>query len=134
MPRFVLLRHQCLPNYVKPSHWDLMLEQGESLATWELRELPASWSRWLDIEQAATRETVSAIRLPDHRLAYLDYEGPLSEDRGEVQQADVGSYELLSQQEDSLDLSLRGTKIRGRAQLSLIAGGWQLKTQQEPQC
>ena len=43
MPRFVLLHHECPPGYVKPSHWDFMLEFGDVLWTWELRELPAGW-------------------------------------------------------------------------------------------
>ena len=127
MPRFVLLRHECPPDYEKPSHWDLMLEQEGALATWELRELPASWARLLDIPQTAEVETVSAIRLPGHRLAYLDFEGPLSGDRGAVHRCDGGSYELLSQQEDVLAFCLSGATLSGEAKLSSNASDWQLK-------
>ena len=34
---------------------------------------------------------VPAIPLPDHRSIYLEFEGPLSGDRGTVQQCDRGS-------------------------------------------
>jgi len=129
MPRFVLLRHECPPDYEKPSHWDLMLEQGGSLATWELRELPASWARLLEVQQAAAVESVTAIRLPDHRLAYLDFAGPLSRARGEVRQCDSGAYELLKQQEDCLVFYLSGTILTGKAKLSRSANDWQLEAQ-----
>lgn len=127
MPRFVLLRHECPPDYEKPSHWDLMLEQGDTLATWELRVLPTSWARLLDVRQDSTSETVAAIRLPDHRLAYLEIEGPLSENRGEVYQCDRGDYKLLKQREDILVLCLSGFTLTGEAKLSRCAIDWQLE-------
>jgi len=127
MPRFVLLRHQCPPDYEKPSHWDLMLEQGNSLATWELRELPASWARLLNLPQNATVETVATVRLPDHRLAYLEFEGPLSGNRGEVHPCDRGDYKLLTQQEEILVFRLFGATLTCEAKLSCLANDWQLE-------
>lgn len=50
------------------------------LATWSLSELPAGW---LGAAADALQE-VEAIQLDDHRAAYLDYEGPVSGDRGTV--------------------------------------------------
>ncbi len=127
MPRFVLLHHECPPGYEKPSHWDFMLQMGESLATWELRELPASWAGPLKISATATQETVPAIRLPDHRIEYLNFEGPLSRDRGKVQRCDAGAYELISQQTDHYEFRIQGAKIIGNAQLNRSPSGWQLK-------
>lgn len=44
----------------------------------------------------STREvTVAAERLADHRLAYLEYEGEISGNRGSVQRIAEGGYELL---------------------------------------
>ena len=127
MPRFVLLRHECPPSYKKPSHWDLMLEQSDSLATWELRELPACWARLLDVRQASTSDTVSAVRLPDHRLAYLEFEGPLSGNRGEVHQCDRGAYRLLTKQEDTQVFRLIDATLTGEVKLSRHANNWQLE-------
>ena len=55
-------------------HYDLMVRRpdAQALWTWRLSSLPGP-GRVLDAE-----------RLPDHRLAYLSYEGPVSRGRGEV--------------------------------------------------
>ena len=100
MPRFVVLTHD------HPFlHWDFMLEQGASLRTWRLSAEPNSG-----------RE-ISAEPLPDHRLEYLDYEGPLSGDRGDVTQWDRGEYELIEESQDKLSLQLHGEKLKGRTTL-----------------
>ena len=45
-----------------------------------------------------------AIRLPDHRARYLEYEGPISGDRGRVER--VWSSEVLSLREDQDGLAV----------------------------
>jgi hypothetical protein len=40
----------------------------------------------------AASNTVDAQRIADHRLAYLEYEGPISGGRGTVRRLDGGSY------------------------------------------
>jgi hypothetical protein len=97
MPRYVILRHES----PRGLHFDFMLERGEVLKTWEL---PA--------EPQAGCET-PARPLPDHRLAYLDYEGPLSGDRGRVTQWDRGDYELISESPAICQVILRGKKLHG---------------------
>ena len=126
MPRFVLLRHQCPPEYEKPSHWDLMLEQGGQLQTWEMRELPSAWALELGAPKTSISEAVTAIRLPDHRLAYLDYEGPLSDKRGNVRRCDCGLYEVQHQDEKSIVFSLRGATLRCKVTLNRDAAEWRL--------
>ena len=65
MPRYVILDHD------HPSrHWDFMLESGGVLRTWRLLAEPTAGG------------PIAAEPLGDHRIAYLDYEGPLSGDRG----------------------------------------------------
>ena len=79
MPRYVILTHD------HPFlHWDLMLEQGGVLRTWRLLAEPAAG------------QTVAAERLADHRVAYLDYEGPVRGDRGIVKRWDCGSYDVAN--------------------------------------
>lgn len=124
MPRFVLLRHECPPDFGKPSHWDLMLQWGDVLRTWELRELPSQWASALQSE--ANNYNVEAIALPDHRLAYLDFEGPLSGNRGSVRQCDSGNYELLSDQQDRVEARLHGDRICGIMQLACVETRWRL--------
>jgi hypothetical protein len=101
MPRFVVLRHEG-PHGV---HFDFMLEAGDVLKTWALPQPPQPG---LEMECTA---------LADHRLAYLDYEGPLSGDRGAVTRWDCGEYTVERQTPTQWVLDLAGDKIRGTATL-----------------
>ena len=116
MPRFVLLYHDCPPSFGKPSHWDLMLERDGVLMTWTLTELPAPWRQPSEKDRPDVLE-VSATRLPDHRLAYLDYEGPLSGDRGHVTRIDRGAYALLEESPNDLQVDLAGARAIGTVRL-----------------
>ncbi|MFN9876929.1 MAG: hypothetical protein ACK557_00505 [Planctomycetota bacterium] len=77
--RFAVLHHRLPPAAERSDHFDLLLEWRGALLTWELPIRP------LLIDQ-----TTAARRLPDHRLVYLDYSGPLTENRGHVQLVDTG--------------------------------------------
>jgi hypothetical protein len=100
MPRFVLLYHDCPPNYERASHWDFMLESGDGLRTWALERLPRDWqavrSRTAVVHPIcpplAGENIVAALQLGDHRRDYLELEGPLSGDRGTVMQVAAGTY------------------------------------------
>ena len=101
--RFVILRHEMPKDSPRPSHWDLMLEFDGVLLTWELptlafESLPASFER------------LNICRLADHRLAYLSYEGPVSNDRGEVQRIDAGRFEVLEASETSVRIQATGAR------------------------
>ncbi|HXY35612.1 MAG TPA: DNA polymerase ligase N-terminal domain-containing protein, partial [Planctomycetaceae bacterium] len=100
MPRFVVLTHD------HPFlHWDLMLEHGDSLRTWRLKKPP-------DAEGSITAEA-----LGNHRLAYLDYEGPVSGGRGTVERWDAGTYETLESTSNRLVVRFAGKKLVGVAPL-----------------
>jgi peroxiredoxin (alkyl hydroperoxide reductase subunit C) len=71
--RFVVQRHDVAPGDV---HWDLMVEDGGALVTLKLVAEPGGG--------------VAGTRSFDHRLRYLEYEGPISGDRGSVALADAG--------------------------------------------
>ena len=109
MPRFVVLRHDCPPDYPRPLHWDFMLEAAGALATWALLQEPAA-----EVE-------IAAEALADHRLAYLDFEGPVSGGRGTVARWDQGDYRLVSRGEDQWIVELRGERLLGRATLDRTA-------------
>ena len=102
MPRFVLLEHD------HPIlHWDLMLEWGDALKTWRLGRIPQEAS------------SIEAAPLPDHRLAYLDYEGPVSGNRGSVRRIDSGTFLLIESDGESgngsLTFQLAGQRLQGQA-------------------
>jgi hypothetical protein len=106
MPRFVVLTHDH-----PVLHWDLMLEHGELLRTWRLMQPP-------DVDGL-----IDAEALPDHRLAYLDYEGPVSGDRGTVWQWDAGTYEAVESAIDRVLVRLAGRRLCGVASLEQTNSG-----------
>ena len=105
-----------------------MLETGEVLRTWELRQLPATWAEALG--ESSNQGSVVAVPLPDHRIDYLDYQGPLSDNRGSVSRCDAGSYETILQDVDQWELSLSGTSLSGSTQFTRVEGEWRLETRQ----
>ncbi len=94
--RYVVLRH----DSPRGLHWDLMLEQGDALATWSLVEPPSA-------------AAVEATPLPDHRMAYLEYEGPISDGRGSVSRWDRGTYLCKHWDADQIVAVLTGEVLQG---------------------
>jgi len=119
MPRFVLLRHECPPNGEKPSHWDFMLEADGVLWTWKLQELPGPWAAALGLEVTSDSDDVVVTRLADHRLEYLDYQGPVSGNRGHVSRVDAGEFQWIQQSPSCLDAELTGNYLLGAVSLTI---------------
>ncbi len=124
--RFVLLRHECPDEFGTPSHWDFMLEADGVLMTWQLRRLPSSWSAALQQRAVSSPTTVPAIRLADHRLAYLDYEGPLSGKRGSVRCVDRGTYDVVKECSERLVVELQGSVLSGLVTLLQQGNSWEI--------
>lgn len=106
MPRFALLIHD-LPFV----HWDLLVERGGVLRSWRLLESPDRWC------SAKEPPDLSAEAIGDHRLMYLDYEGPVSRERGHVVRYDQGQAEWLAASETSVRLRLIGSRLSGELML-----------------
>lgn len=66
-------------------HWDLMLEVRNTLWTWRLAKLPT------------INQKILGERIADHRTHYLDYEGPVSNNRGTVNRIRTGSYRWVKE-------------------------------------
>ena len=68
--------------------------------------------------------------LPDHRLIYFDYEGPISGDRGAVVAWDRGSFHIARWSESEVEVEFFGERLRGRAILRKDETGeeWRLIT------
>ena len=133
MPRFVLLSHDVPAESATPSHWDFMLEHEGALLAWRLIELPSTWLALLEGRPSAELSSVPAERLPDHRLLYLDYEGPISGDRGEVRRIDGGPFGWVGAADAAFEVLLMGETLQCEVQLaveSAAAAGecWRLST------
>ena len=94
-----------------------MLEVGGVLRTWAVEGLPGGWS---------AGEGVVAERLHDHRLDYLDYEGPVSGDRGDVRRLDAGTFTVKSDTGDAFEAELSGQVLRGTVTLQRAGYAWRL--------
>ena len=92
------------------SHWDLMLEYGDHLATWELPK-PLDVGTRLDV-----------VQLANHRLEYLDYEGPLTRQRGTVSRYDWGKYTTILEDAEQKVILLEGQLLVGRLTIGKIPG------------
>jgi len=107
MLRFVILLHECPPDYERVTHFDLMLEDDGTLRTWALDRIPA------------VSELATALQLADHRIDYLEYEGPISGGRGTVSQWDRGTFEWLADTADEVRVVLGGSRLNGELRLTL---------------
>ena len=120
MPRFVILRHTLPSGDRQGTHFDLMLEDEGKLLTWALPDLPQ-----------AGREFI-AMQLPNHRLAYLDYEGPVSGGRGEVQRVEEGEFEWIERSDEVQRFELRGRTSSLRIELRHARDSeWKVRTANE---
>src|ERR1700722_11548052 len=107
MARFVVLTH----DHPK-LHWDFMLEHEGALRTWRLASPPD------------TDCPIYVERLGDHRIAYLDYEGPVSRNRGNVQRWDAGTYETVESTRHRVTVDLAGEKLAGVISLRQSLSLW----------
>jgi hypothetical protein len=107
MPRYVILAH----DWPEP-HWDFLLEAGGVLRAWRLLGEPRSGA------------TVPAEPNFDHRLLYLDYEGPVSGGRGNVTRWDAGTFEWFEDGQERVVVGLKGGRLCGRTELEDEFGEW----------
>src|SRR5262245_15334479 len=107
MPRFAILDH----DYPIP-HWDLCLEAGDVLRSWRL------------LAPLQPGITVLAEPTGAHRLFYLDYEGPVSGNRGTVVGVDCGTFATQVDDPEFVSLRLAGQRFVGRITLRRTPAGW----------
>jgi hypothetical protein len=106
--RFVILHHRAPQG----EHWDLMIQRGEVLATWQLLADPRLEESW----------PIPVRRIQDHRLDYLTYEGPLSGGRGEVARIDEGECSWPDDSRPCEELQIAGRILDGGFRMAQVAG------------
>ncbi|MFH1746557.1 MAG: hypothetical protein ABIG44_05865 [Planctomycetota bacterium] len=109
---FALLEHQTATPPATPGrpvadtvHWDLLIEVPDQprLATWRLADNPLT-----------ADAPIVAERIQDHRHVYLEYEGPLTRDRGFVHHLDHGAAHIINLAGDELHVALEGAWLQGQ--------------------
>ena len=98
--RFVIQKH----SKAGEVHWDLMLEAGRILETYRL-DLPP---------EKLVQKTATAVKIFDHPLKFLTYEGSISNGKGSVEIAEAGTYQLLSGSKNRRELQLDGKFLKGK--------------------
>lgn len=116
MPRFTILEHD------HPAlHWDLLLESGDTLKTWRLAQPPGP-----------NTHRIEATEIADHRLLYLDYEGPVSGERGVVKRWDGGVFlEESDSTPDCRRFRFAGKRLHALVRLTRVLGAkwhWEIVT------
>lgn len=102
MPAYVILEHDW-----PTQHWDLLLDVGDRLLAWRL---------WQEPELG---KAIACEPNQDHRRVYLEYEGPLTGDRGRVLRWDHGEYEQVGPRV----YHLRGQRMQARFEFSVTDDG-----------
>jgi hypothetical protein len=85
-----------------------MLEDRSKLLTWALST------------QVEPDRVIEAVELPPHRIHYLEYEGPVSGDRGSVSRWDQGTFAWQQRSPSELVLRLSGRRLRGTVTLRRV--------------
>ncbi len=110
--RFVVQEHTTADGV----HWDFMLEKGDVLTTFRLEQPP----------QVVLDHAIRAIKIFDHPLRFLTYEGPVQKGTGRVRIVDRGTCDL-SEGTSVITLELRGEGLRGSFTLTETEGTtWRL--------
>ena len=111
--KFVIQKHT---KEHQPTHWDLMLQGKDTLQTYRLQLPP---------EKLKQKNTI--IKISDHPLKFLTYQGPVNKGLGCVQIADCGTYELLNETENSKKFQFNGNTLKGIFTMTHIeADNWEL--------
>jgi bifunctional non-homologous end joining protein LigD len=105
--RFVIQRHT--RDGERP-HWDLMLENGTVLETYRVCLPPEDWCD----------KPAEAVRIFDHPLKFLSYEGSVNKGKGRVEIADCGTYRILKRDDKRQLLEFAGNVLNGKFVLSQI--------------
>jgi hypothetical protein len=95
--QYVILRH----DGIDEPHFDLMFESapGSSLNTWRSPRWPID-------------RPTPLVPLGDHRREYLEFEGPVSGNRGHVTRVERGQFNRLAGSEPAFRITLeRGIEL-----------------------
>lgn len=118
--RFAVLHHQLPIGVDRGSHWDLLLEPpsetAEGMLTFEVPVPPSEWEK-----------PTLVRKLADHRPFYLDYEGPISGNRGDVTRILEGKLQWLEKAPEMLLLRLQPAKISSDNNLVLSRSVLQIR-------
>lgn len=104
--RYVIQKHI---KQNEPVHWDIMLEKSGILETYRCDLSPVE----------LLNQTGNLVKIFDHEVRFLEYEGPVNKGLGKVCIEDHGFYKIISQEKNSTIINFNGQILKGSF---LIAG------------
>jgi bifunctional non-homologous end joining protein LigD len=102
--KFIIHRH-CREN--EPVHFDLMLEAQKTLWTFRIEKEPAE----------LLKGTHKALKIFDHDLKFLSYQGSVNKGKGTVSTADAGDFKILDKKENVCLIDFSGKILKGEFEL-----------------
>ena len=105
MNKWVLLQHEIDKPDCSQNHYDFLIENGKDCLTWKIFEIPQ-----------INGPSIEIIKQANHRLIWLYREKyTLSNDRGQVQRKDYGTYCVVGDflDENEFSLILNGKIFNG---------------------
>ena len=110
--RFVIQEHTTDADV----HWDFMLEWGKILRTYRFDKAP----------EEILHRAANAVKIFNHSLKFLTYEGPVNKGRGSVRIIESGTYKIIHQEHNHIELKLNGQVLKGKFTLTHIEdNNWQ---------
>ena len=99
-------------------HWDLMLESDGFLETYRLDVPP----------EEITSRPANAQKIFDHPMKFLAYEGSVNEGKGSVSIADAGTYRIVKETDETIEINLDGKILNGDLIMTRLKDDqWQLE-------
>ena len=98
-------KHYVILRHVTPAgtHWDFMLEKNDHLATWRINIPP---------EQLRSTPA-DAEKIFDHPKKFLTYEGPVNKGIGKVSRQDKGTYTIINETPEKLQIRINANILNG---------------------
>ena len=104
--RFVIQEHRTAEEI----HWDLMFESGNTMQTYRLDKAP----------DEILHNPANAVKIFDHPLKFLTYQGAVNKGQGNVCIVETGTYQMLQDKHDFIKLNLNGRILKGESILTHI--------------
>lgn len=101
--RFAILEHD-YPFL----HWDILLQEGDRLLGWR------------GDHHGHFLNGGPVVQTSDHRLLYLDYEGPVKGQRGSVRRIDGGTMTWRHLGQEKIEAEIKGRRWQGSLELTKI--------------
>ena len=118
-------RPPTLPHSRKPSCHDSLssstiTRSSTGTSSWSIKACFSTWRLSAPPEEGTILDAEQSF---DHRLFYLDHEGPVSGGRGSVTCWDGGTFDWETHEPNRVVVSLAGARLRGMFRLECAAGG-----------